>query len=171
MIYSMKTVLITDVEHNFGPALAQAFAREGATVVTGDCDRTLVDIVINNVLLPTEPQAFAQISFDTWKRKIEADLTGSFFLFRSILPNMIRRRYGRVINFTGRRTDTLSSSTERGMIGMTLGLAREYARYNITANCIGVGDAQREQGITLLALTLASENSAHITGQCIFTQL
>ena len=164
-------VFITDVERNFGPSLARAFTENGANVVTGECDLTRLDVVINNVLLPTEPRAFAEISFDSWKRKIEVELTGSFFLFKSVLPHMIEQRWGRIINFTGRRTDTLSSSTERGMIGMTLGLAREYAKYNITANCIGVGDAQPEQGITLLALTLASENSAHITGQCIFTQL
>ena len=160
----MKTIFITDLERNFGPSLAEAFTNEGANVVTGECDLTRVDVVINNVLLPIEPQAFAEISFDVWKRKIEVELTGSFFLFKSVLPHMVERRWGRIINFTGQATDALSAATERGMIGMTLGLAREYRKYNITANCIGAGNP-------LLALTLASENSAHITGQCIFTQL
>ena len=85
-----KTVFITDVERKFGPSLARAFTENGANVVTGECDLARVDVVVNNVLFPVEPQAFAAVSFDVWKRKIEVELTGSFFLFKSVLPHTLK---------------------------------------------------------------------------------
>ena len=39
--------------------------------------------------------------FEVWKRKIEVELTGSFFLFKAVLPLMIAQQWGRIINFTG----------------------------------------------------------------------
>src|SRR5262245_10992073 len=166
-----KTVFITDAERNFGPDLAQAFTREGANVVTGQCDLGRVDVVVNNVLFPVQPRAFSEVPFELFKRKIEVELTGSFFLFKAVLPHMIAQRWGRIINFTVSAaflTDALDASTERGIIGMTRGIAREYGKYNITANCIGTdGVESQTEDVALLAVGLASEHSAHITGQCI----
>ncbi len=169
-----KSVFITDAERNFGRPLALAFAREGAIVVTGQCDLGRVDIVVNNVLFPVQSRAFSQVSFEVFKRKIEVELTGSFFLFKAVLPHMIAQQWGRIINFTGaaafQGTDALRASTERGIIGMTYGIAREYGKYNITANCIGIDgvESERTEDVAFLAVALASERSAHITRQCIF---
>jgi len=168
-----KTVFITDAERNFGQPLAQAFAREGANVVTGQCDLGRVDVVVNNILFPVQPRAFSEVPFELFKRKIEVELTGSFFLFKAVLPHMIAQRWGRIINFTGpaafQGTEALDASTQRGIIGMTRGIAREYGQYNITANCIGTDGVESDQteDVALLAVGLASEHSAHITGQCI----
>ena len=166
-----KTVLLTDSERNFGPALESAFAAEGAKVVTGlDPSREAhVDVIVNNVLFPVETRPFSEVPFELWKRKIEVELTGSFFLFKAVLPHMIEQRWGRIINFTGLAaflgTDALAAATERGMIGMTRGIAREYGDYNITANCIDAGGKPEE--IAFLAVSLASDNAASVTGQCV----
>jgi len=86
-------------------------------------------------------RAFGAVSFAGWKWKIEVELTGSFCLFKVVLPRMIAQRWGRIINFTGlpafQGTDMLVRSTELRMAGMTRGMAREYGQYNIAANCIG----------------------------------
>ena len=82
---------------------------------------------------------------------------------------MIAQQWGRIINFTGlaafQGTDALAASTERGMVGLTRGIAREYGKYNITANCIGAGGVPED--IAFLTVSLASENAGNVTGQCL----
>jgi 3-oxoacyl-[acyl-carrier protein] reductase len=188
----------------------RAVAALGVKVVTGVCDLSReaqveaavhkcmsemgrVDVVINNVLFPVPTQAFGAVPFEMWKRKIEVELTGSFFLFKAVLPQMIEQQWGRVINFTGlaavQGTDALAGSTEQGMVGLTRGIAREYGKYNITANCIGAGGVESEEAdgelsfppgprdpitrrgkpeeIAFLAVSLASEEGGYVTGQCV----
>jgi NAD(P)-dependent dehydrogenase (short-subunit alcohol dehydrogenase family) len=86
---------------------ARAVSSLGVKVVTGLCDLSReaqveasvqkcvaelgrVDVVVNNVLFPVPAQAFGAVPFEVWKRKIEVELTGSFFLFKTILPRMIK---------------------------------------------------------------------------------
>jgi 3-oxoacyl-[acyl-carrier protein] reductase len=182
----------------------------GVKVVTGLCDLSNasqveavvhkcmaelghVDIVINNVLFPVPAHAFRTVPFEVWKRKIEVELTGSFFLFKAMIPHMMAQQWGRIINFTGlealQGTDALAGSTELGIVGMTRGIAREYGKYNITANCIGAGGIETEEAegrlvfppgprdplnrwgkpeeIAFLAVSLASEDAGYVTGQCV----
>jgi 3-oxoacyl-[acyl-carrier protein] reductase len=84
-----------------------------------------VDVVVNNGLFPVPAHAFGTVPFEVWKRKIEVELTGSFFLFKAVLPRMMTQQWGRIINFTGlealQGTDALAGSTELGMVGMTRG--------------------------------------------------
>jgi NADP-dependent 3-hydroxy acid dehydrogenase YdfG len=182
-----KTVFITDGVEHFGQSLALVFAREGMNVFSGSpsdlgsqtqaeaaikrCIKAhgRLDIVVNNVLFPVPTRPFSAVSFEVWKRKIELELTGSFFLFKAALPHMIAQQWGRIINFTGlaafQGTDALAASTELGMVGMTRGIAREYGKYNITANCIGAGGKPEE--IAFLAVSLASEYAGYVNGQCV----
>ena len=106
---------------------------------------------------------------------------------------MIAQQWGRIINFTGlagfQGTDALAGLPELGMVGMTRGIAREYGKYNITANCIGAGGIEGEEAegglsfppgprdpinrwgrpeeIAFLAVSLASEHAGYVTGQCV----
>jgi 3-oxoacyl-[acyl-carrier protein] reductase len=189
---------------------ARTMASLGVKVVTGLCDFSReaqveaivqkcmaeldrVDVVVNNVLFPAPAQAFGAVPFTLWKRKIEVELTGSFFLFKAVLPRMIAQQWGRIINFTGlsafQGADALAGSTELGMVGITRGMAREYGKYNITANCIGAGGIEHEETegglsfppgprdpitrwgtpeeIAFLAVSLASEEAGYVTGQCV----
>jgi 3-oxoacyl-[acyl-carrier protein] reductase len=189
---------------------ARAAAALGVKVATGGCDLSHeehiaaavqqctsqlggIDVVVNNVLFPTPAQDFGSVPFALWKRKVEVELTGSFFLFKAVLPQMMARSWGRIINFTGLSafdgSDALAGSTELGMVGLTRGIAREYGRYNITANCIGAGGIETEEAegglsfppgdreplrrwgtpeeIAFLAVSLASEGAGYVTGQCV----
>ena len=189
---------------------ARAVASSGVKVVTEPCDLSReaqveaavqkcmaefghVHVVVNNVLFPAPARPFDAVSFAVWKRKIEVELTGSFFLFKALLPRMIEQQWGRIINFTGlaafQGADALTASTELGMVGLTRGIAREYGKYNITANCIGAGGIETEEaegGLSLppgprdplnrwgnpeemafLAVSLASEEAGYVTGQCV----
>lgn len=189
---------------------ARTVASVGVKVETGRCDLSSeaqveaavdkciaelgrVDVVVNNVLFPVPAHGFGDVPFEVWKRKIEVELTGSFFLFKAVLPRMIAQQWGRIINFTGlaafQGTDALAGSTELGMVGMTRGIAREYGKYNITANCIGAGGIETEEAegglsfpsgprdpidrwgkpeeIAFLAVSLASDHAGYVTGQCV----
>ncbi len=156
-----------------------------------------LDVVINNVLFPLPQQSLEEIPFELWKRKIDVETTGSFLLFKQVIPQMIRQQWGRVVNFTGldafNGADVMSSSTEMGLVGLTRGIAREYGRYNITANCIGPGGIENEEAeglhpvppgqrdaiprwgtpeeVAFLAVTLCSEGASYITGQCLIANV
>jgi 3-oxoacyl-[acyl-carrier protein] reductase len=202
--------LATLSDHEQLARTARAVASLGVKVATGLCDLSSeaqveatvqkciaeldhVDVVVNNVLFPVPAHAFGAVPFEVWKRKMEVELTGSFFLFKAILPHMMAQQWGRIINFTGlaalQGTDALTGSSELGMVGMTRGIAREYGKYNITANCIGAGGIESEEAegglafppgprdplqrwgkpeeMAFLAVSLASENAAYVTGQCV----
>ncbi|MGE3541575.1 MAG: SDR family NAD(P)-dependent oxidoreductase [Candidatus Tectimicrobiota bacterium] len=189
---------------------ARELASLGVKVLTGLCDPSheaqvaatvqqcisglgRLDVVVNNVLFPVPAQPLEAVPFEVWKRKIEVELTGSFFLFKAVLPQMIAQQWGRIINFTGlaglQGSDALTGSPELGMVGLTRGLAREYGQYNITANCIGAGGIETEasegglafppaardplqrwgspEEIAFLAVALASAQAGYVTGQCV----
>ena len=184
----------------------------GVKVITGLCDTSdedqvqalvkkglsefgRLDVLVNNALLPLSAQSFAEISFGEWQRKIQLELTGSFFLCKAVLPGMIEQGWGRVINFTGldafQGMDVTSSATQLGMVGLTRGIAREYGKHNITANCIGPGGIEdpeasgthgesadthgalprwgKPEEVAFLAVCLASEGAGYVTGQCLLS--
>lgn len=152
-----------------------------------------IDVLVNNVSFPMPNQSLEQLPFELWQRKIDVEVTGSFLLCKEVIPNMIQQQWGRVINFTGlaafRGSDPLASTTELGIVGLTRGIAREYGKYNITANCVGPGGVAGEEGqgaqldppqdrdalprwgkpteVAFLAVCLASEDAGYITGQCL----
>lgn len=150
-----------------------------------------IDVAINNAVYRAEG-AFLEESDETWERNIAVNLTGPRNICRAVLPGMIARKWGRIINFSGIAPflgiGPSKAAVKIGIVGLTRGIAREFAVHNITANCIGPGvfDVERdafqmpkplrpEQPIrqlgkpeecTSLMLYLASEGSSYITGQC-----
>ena len=152
-----------------------------------------VDVLVNNTMLPVTPQSFSDLSFNSWKQKIETELQGSFFICQGILPLLVQNNWGRVINYSGlaafQGSDAGSSASEFGIIGLTRGIAREYGKHNITANCICPGGTQspgdtdapsfppsdrdplprwgKPEEIAYLAVSIAGEDAGYITGQCL----
>ena len=121
-------------------AQVQGLAQQGTT------EFGHLDVLVNNVVSPPSIQSLEEISFEEWRQKIDVELTGSFFIFKAVLPGMIDQQWGRVISYIGlsgfQGTETPSSATESGIVGLTRGMAREYGKYNITANCIGHGGVE-----------------------------
>lgn len=151
-----------------------------------------IDVAVNNAVYRAEGGGFLDQSFEKWRRNIEVNLNGPCHVCRAVLPGMMEKRWGRIINFSGIAPflghGVAKATVKTGIIGFTRGIATEFAKYNITANCIGPGtiaverDAfQNEKGlrptqpvrrlgkpeeIAALCVFLASEHAGYITGQC-----
>ena len=151
-----------------------------------------VDVAINLAGYRAEAD-FLEESFEVWNRTIAVNLTGPFHICRNVIPLMMERRWGRIINISGIApyvgAGAAKALVKLGIVGFTRGLAREFGAYNITANCVGPGrvgrmelepgETQRvvdaaqaiprlgkpEEPVSLL-LYLASEPAGFVTGQC-----
>jgi len=150
-----------------------------------------IDVTINNAVFRGEADYY-DIDADMWERNIAVNLTGPHNLCRRTIPHMQKAGWGRVINYSGISPyvghGPAKAMVKLGIVGFTRGLATEFAEDNITANCIAPGliDVEREswqrdkpvpdaqpirrhgtsKEIASLAVYLASENAAFITGQC-----
>ena len=151
-----------------------------------------IDVVINNAVYRAEDD-FLETSDEKWQRNIDVNLTGPRNVCRAVLPGMVEKQWGRVINFSGIApflgVGVAKAMVKLGIIGLTRGIAREFAAHNVTANCIGPGtfDVERDafqrdkssirpsqpirrhgkpMECASLMLYLASENAGFITGQC-----
>lgn len=106
-----------------------------------------LDIVINNAGI-TRDNLFMRMRDEEWDDVIAVNLTATFVLCRAALRNMMRRRYGRIINIAsisgviGNPGQGNYAASKAGMVGMTKSLAREVASRGITANCIAPGFIQ-----------------------------
>ena len=122
-----------------------------------------LDILVNNAGM-TKDNLFMLMKDDEWDQVLAVDLTAAFTLCRGAVRNMMRRRWGRIINITsisgiiGNPGQGNYAAAKAGMIGMTKSLAREVASRGITANCIAPGfiktamtDALNEKQVEAIA--------------------
>ena len=106
-----------------------------------------LDILINNAGI-TRDNLFMRMSDAEWDDVITVNLTATFVLCRAALRNMMRRRYGRIVNISsisgviGNPGQGNYAASKAGMVGMTKSLAREVASRGVTANCIAPGFIQ-----------------------------
>ncbi len=101
-----------------------------------------IDILINNagVLSNNKSQA---TSAEEWRRVVNVNLNGVFFLSRAVIPGMRRKGWGRIVNVTsvaaktgGITAGTAYSASKGGVISLTFSLAAETAPHGITVNAI-----------------------------------
>ncbi len=97
------------------------------------------DILINNNAGP-EPKPFLSLDEADWSGALEANMTAPLALVRSVLPRMIERRFGRIINITSAMVTTprphmmMSSGARAGLTAAMKGLSLEVIRHNVTIN-------------------------------------
>ena len=88
---------------------------------------------------------FAQTEPDSWERVIAVNLTGVLACTHAALPGMQEARYGRIVNIAseagrvGSKGSAVYSAAKGGVIAFTKVMAREGARFGITANAIAPG--------------------------------
>ena len=103
-----------------------------------------VEILINNAAV-SSTSLFTDITLDEWNRIFSVNVNGPFMYTKQVLPSMIRRKCGRIINIssmwgiTGSSCEVHYSASKAALIGMTKALAKEVGPSNITVNCIAPG--------------------------------
>ena len=105
-----------------------------------------IDILINNAGWD-KVEPFLKSEPDTWERIININLMGQIHTCKTILPLMIEKGYGKVVNIasdsgrTGSSGEAVYSAAKGGVIAFTKTLAREMARHKININCVSPGPA------------------------------
>jgi len=103
-----------------------------------------LDILINNAGINKDNLSI-RMKDEEWKKVIDINLTSTFLLSKSAIKIMLKKKYGRIVNITsvvghtGNVGQTNYSASKSGIIGMSKSLAIEYAKKNITVNCVSPG--------------------------------
>jgi len=103
-----------------------------------------LDILINNAGINMDNLSL-RMKDDEWKKVIDVNLGSTFLLCKHAVKKMLKNKYGRIVNITsvvghtGNLGQANYSASKAGIIGMSKSLAIEYARKNITVNCVSPG--------------------------------
>lgn len=110
---------------------------EGRTALLAFCPEP--DILINNSAGPA-PKMFADIAPSDWPDAVARNMISPLLLTQAVLPAMIARRFGRIINITSamvttpRPHMTLSSAPRAGLTAAMKAISLDVARFNVTVN-------------------------------------
>jgi len=101
-----------------------------------------IDILVNNAGIAGPSFKTWEYPIDQWQNVIDIDLTGLFYCCRAIVPHMIEKNYGRVVNIAsiagkeGNPNAMPYSAAKSGVITLTKSLGKELADKNIAVNCV-----------------------------------
>ncbi len=202
-------VLIADVDLDAGARLADRIGAKAVGLDVADfaaVQRAVdasgpFDTLVNNVGLD-QHAFFTETTPEDWRRLLSVNLESVFACTRAVLPAMQAARFGRIINIAseagrlGSRGGAVYAAAKGGVIAFTKSIARENARFTITANVIAPGPIDTPMlrqavdlggkkildamtGATLLrrlgapediaeaALFLASDGASFVTGETL----
>ena len=162
-----------------------------ACVSRAEAELGPVDVLVNNAgVFLWRP--FLELSSEEWDLVLSTNLTGAANFCRAVLPGMIARRRGRIVNessihgMRGEANLAAHSAAKFGLIGLTQSLAREYRSFNIAVNAVCPGTVENRQDetgapsrteplavklwprdVAKTVLFLASDDAAAITGAAL----
>ena len=166
--FKNKKILITGATGGIGKALVKKFVSlEGSVLATGTKTEKLealkkefsninilkFDISDHSKIEEFVENVFSQLNGlrmkdEEWKKVIEVNLGSTFFLCKYAIKKMLKNKYGRIVNITsvvghtGNLGQANYAASKAGINGMSKSLAIEYAKKNITINCVSPGFIQ-----------------------------
>ena len=106
-----------------------------------------LDVLVNNAGI-TMDNLSLRMKDEEWKKVIDVNLSSTFYLCKHAIKKMLKNKYGRIVNITsivghtGNLGQANYSASKAGMVAMSKSLAIEYAKKNITINCVSPGFIQ-----------------------------
>ena len=185
---SQRTALVTGAGRGIGQAIADALSADGFAVARADLeggDLTMdvtdsasvaagvaevesrlgpVDVLVNNAGWD-ELRPFLETDEDFWNRVIEINFKGCLRTTRNVLPGMVDRGYGRIVNIAsdagrvGSSGETVYSGAKGAVIAFTKAVAREVATRGVTLNCVCPGPTRTPM---LEGMTAGDERGAKL---------
>jgi 3-oxoacyl-[acyl-carrier protein] reductase len=104
--------------------------------------KTNIDILINNAGITGPTASLWEYDIEMWKKVVDINIMGTFNCCRTIVPNMVKNNYGRIVNVAsvagkdGNANASAYSVGKAGAIGLTKSLGKELADKNIAVNAI-----------------------------------
>ncbi len=135
---AIQTVELTD-ENSVGVAARASIAFQGR-----------VDILVNNAGITGGNGKTWELDPVMWRRVIEVNLVAPYLTCRALVPHMVERHYGRIVNIAsiagkeGNPNASHYSASKAGLIGLTKSLAKELATSGVAVNCVTPAVAKTE---------------------------
>lgn len=113
-----------------------------ATVVKSEAEVGPIEILVHSAGIAGKNAPLDEYDLDEWRRVIDIDLNGAFYVNRAIVAGMKTRNYGRIVNIAsiagkeGNPNASAYAAAKAGVIGMTKALGKEVAKYDIAVNAI-----------------------------------
>jgi 2-dehydro-3-deoxy-L-rhamnonate dehydrogenase (NAD+) len=107
-----------------------------------------IDILVANAGIAGPNHLVWEYPIEAWQQVLDVNLTGVFLCCRSVIPHMIRQKYGRIVNVAsiagkeGNPTASAYSASKAAVIALTKSLGKELAGHDIAVNCITPAAAQ-----------------------------
>jgi 3-oxoacyl-[acyl-carrier protein] reductase len=101
-----------------------------------------IDVLIVSAGITGPNTALADYPTDAWRRVMDVNVNGVFYVNRAIVPHMVARSYGRIVNVAsvagkeGNPNASAYSASKAAVIGMTKSLGKELARSGISVNAV-----------------------------------
>ncbi|ARP62201.1 3-oxoacyl-ACP reductase [Mesorhizobium sp. WSM1497] len=107
-----------------------------------------ISILVNSAGIAGPAAPLDVYDIETWKKVIDVNVNGTFYVNRAVVPGMKERNYGRIVNIAsvagkeGNPNASAYSASKAAVIGLTKSLGKELAQYDIAVNCISPATAQ-----------------------------
>jgi NAD(P)-dependent dehydrogenase (short-subunit alcohol dehydrogenase family) len=147
-LWDMNAEVLALAVNNLGPAASSKLVDitdlAGLQRVHAEVEAELgpISILVNSAGVAGQNASLEDYDPDEWRRVVEINLNGTFYVNKVVIPSMKARNYGRIVNISsvagkeGNPNLSAYSAAKAGVIGLTKSLGKELAKYDIAVNAI-----------------------------------